>query len=86
MRATRSRGVATIEVRPEAQREWNDELQRRLGASVWNTGGCSSWYLDRNGRNSIMWPGFTFGWNRVRRFDPAAYRATGPRAPELSSA
>ena len=81
MEAMRSRGVDTIEVRPEAQREWNEELQRRLGRSVWNAGGCSSWYLDRNGRNSIMWPGFTFGYrNRVRRFDPAAYRATGPAA------
>lgn len=80
MEAMRSRGVETIEVRPEAQREWNEELQRKLGGSVWNTG-CSSWYLDRNGRNSIMWPGFTFGYrNRVRRFDPAAYLATGPRA------
>jgi cation diffusion facilitator CzcD-associated flavoprotein CzcO len=86
MNAMRSRGVDAIEVRPEAQRAWNEEVQRKLAGSVWNTG-CSSWYIDRNGRNSIMWPGFTFGYrNRARRFDPAAYRATGSRARALSPA
>ena len=31
-----------------------------LDGTVWNAGGCSSWYLDANGRNSAMWPTFTF--------------------------
>ena len=34
-------------------REWNDDLQRRMKRTVWNTGGCSSWYLDDHGRNTI---------------------------------
>jgi hypothetical protein len=53
---------------------WSARLQDHLGRTVWNTGGCSSWYLDRNGRNSTIWPDFTFRfWNDVRPFDPAAY-------------
>ena len=47
----------------------------RLAGTVWNTGGCGSWYFDRNGRNSIQWPGFTFEYRRrTRSFDAEAYR------------
>ena len=68
------RGAAEFEVRPEAQAAYNEELQERLAGTVWNTG-CSSWYFDRNGRNSIMWPGYTFEYRRrTRRFDTPAYR------------
>ena len=41
-------------------REWNDDLQRRMKRTVWNTGGCSSWYLDEHGRNTTLWPRTTF--------------------------
>ncbi len=72
--AMRTRGLATVEVRPEVQKAWNAKLQQRLARSVWNTGGCGSWYLDSNGRNSIMWPGFTFEFRRrTRRFELGDY-------------
>ena len=75
LQAMRSRGAAAFEVRPEVQDTYNDELQERLKDTVWNVGGCASWYLDRNGRNSVMWPGFTFQYRRrASTFDPADYR------------
>jgi cation diffusion facilitator CzcD-associated flavoprotein CzcO len=82
LRTIRALGTPEFEVRPEAQAAYNDELQQRLATTVWNTGGCGSWYFDRNGRNSIQWPGFTFEYRRrTRRFDPAAYRvAAAPSA------
>ena len=71
----RERGAAEFEVRAEAQDAYNEEIQERLARTVWNTGGCGSWYFDRNGRNSIQWPGFTFEYRRrTRRFDAPAYR------------
>jgi cation diffusion facilitator CzcD-associated flavoprotein CzcO len=71
----RLRGAAEFDVRHEVQHAYNEELQDRLATTVWNTGGCGSWYFDRNGRNSIQWPGFTFEYRRrTRRFDAAAYR------------
>jgi cation diffusion facilitator CzcD-associated flavoprotein CzcO len=74
LRHMRTQGVATIEVRPEAQRSYNDELQRRLQGTVWNSGGCRSWYLDRNGRNSTLWPGSTWTFRqRTRHFRPQDY-------------
>ena len=75
LRQMRALGTAEFEVRPEAQAAYNDELQDRLATSVWNTGGCGSWYFDRNGRNSIQWPGFSHEYRRrTKRFDAAAYR------------
>ena len=53
---------------------YNAHLQSRLAGTVWDTGGCSSWYLDANGRNATIWPDFTFRfWEQTRRFDAPAY-------------
>jgi cation diffusion facilitator CzcD-associated flavoprotein CzcO len=66
--------LGAVEVRPEVYGEFNREAERRLGGSVWNAGGCASWYLDSNGRNGVWWPGFTWRlWQRTRRFDPRDY-------------
>jgi cation diffusion facilitator CzcD-associated flavoprotein CzcO len=70
----RERGATRLEVRREAQDAYNARIQARMAQTVWNTGGCSSWYLDRNGRNSTIWPDFTFRfWGDLRRFDGHAY-------------
>jgi hypothetical protein len=69
------RGLASLDVRPEAQREFNADLERRLRGSVWNSGGCASWYLDSQGCNRTIWPRQTWTFRRkTRRFDPASYR------------
>jgi cation diffusion facilitator CzcD-associated flavoprotein CzcO len=82
LKTMRRQGSAAVEVRPEAQDAWNADVQERLRKTVWNTGGCASWYLDRSGDNPIMWPGFTFSFRRMtRRFDPAAHTALSPAAP-----
>jgi len=66
--------ISTFEVREDAQQRYNDELQRRLDGTVWTSGGCVSWYLDANGRNSTVWPGFTWPYRRrTRHFNPADY-------------
>ena len=53
-------GLASLEVRAEAQQRFNDELDRKMAKTVWVKGGCSSWYVDRSGRNSTLWPDWTF--------------------------
>lgn len=67
IQALRERGLRTLDVRPEIQSAFNDELQGKLGRSVWATG-CRSWYQTDAGRNSAIWPGFTLSyWRRTRR-------------------
>ena len=73
-----ARGGSRVEVRESAQRAYNLAIQRRMRRSVWTTGGCASWYIDAKGRNSTLWPGFTWPFRqRTRRFDPAAYVIDG---------
>ncbi|MEV0382100.1 NAD(P)/FAD-dependent oxidoreductase [Nonomuraea sp. NPDC050643] len=63
-----------VDVKPGAQRAFNERLHARLDPLVWNEGGCSSWYLDEHGVNRTIWPGFTFEyWARTRRVKPDAY-------------
>jgi hypothetical protein len=76
----RSAGVATVEPRPEAQQAFVAELDARMRPTVWSVGGCQSWYYDRTGRNSALWPGYTLDYRRrLRRFDPALHLLSPPR-------
>jgi cation diffusion facilitator CzcD-associated flavoprotein CzcO len=74
--AMRERRAAELEVTRDAQERWNEWVQERMSGTVWDTGGCSSWYLDSNGRNSVNWPDFTFKFRRVATFDPGDHRLT----------
>lgn len=70
--------LAAVDVRADLLEQEDAELQRRLEGTVWNSGGCTSWYFDRTGRNSAMWPTFTWRYrNLVRRFDPESYHLQG---------
>ena len=76
LRRMRGAGIDAVDVRPAAQERWNARVQEKLKRTVWNTGGCSSWYLDRHGRNATLWPDFTWKYRlQMRRFDASAYSA-----------
>jgi len=61
-------------------RAWNGRVQERMKRTVWNTGGCTSWYLDAGGRNTTIWPGTPSEFRRAtRRVDLAEYEVL--RAP-----
>ncbi|MCW2688955.1 MAG: putative monooxygenase [Mycobacterium sp.] len=61
-----------------AQDQFNEELQDKLAGSVWNTGGCRSWYLDEHGNNRTLWSGFTWQyWLETRSLKPTEYRFSG---------
>ena len=70
-------GASTVEVRPDALAAFNEDIQAKVAGTVWNTGGCQSWYLDKQGRNTSLWPDFTFVFRRkTHRFDPEHYVIT----------
>ncbi|MBO9531480.1 MAG: NAD(P)/FAD-dependent oxidoreductase [Solirubrobacteraceae bacterium] len=72
-------GIAQVDVRPERYRRWNQGIQRRMPDTIWVKGGCASWYLDANGRNTTLWPDFTFRYRALtKRFDLESY-TTLPR-------
>ncbi|MEO8000469.1 MAG: NAD(P)/FAD-dependent oxidoreductase [Arenimonas sp.] len=64
-----------FDIPEEIQNNYNHALQKRLAKTVWNTGGCSSWYLASNGLNTTLWPDFTFVYrHKTRRFDVEHYQ------------
>jgi len=74
LRTLGRRAAASFDVKPEVQARFNDDLQKKMKRTVWNAGGCASWYLDDHGRNTTLWPDFTFRFVRMtKRFDPDAY-------------
>ena len=67
-------GLATVEPRAEAQAAFVADVDARMKGTVWTSGGCKSWYLDARGRNSTLWPSFTFMFmRRVEPFNPSEY-------------
>jgi hypothetical protein len=86
IRTMRERGLRAVAPRREAQAAYNEWLQEQLDDSIWSTGGCKSWYLDDTGRNTTLWPTFTFRFRRgTARFDASEYElepATGPAPSE----
>ena len=77
-------GLAAVEPRLEAQNAFVAHVDAKTKGTVWTSGGCKSWYLDANGHNSTLWPGFTFTFKRrVEPFDPSEY-VLMPRSPRVS--
>jgi cation diffusion facilitator CzcD-associated flavoprotein CzcO len=86
VKTIRARRLKYVDVRSDVEREYNDKLQKRLAGTVWNAGGCASWYLTSTGRNTISWPGFTFEFRlMLRRFDAENY-VLAPRSEPVHAA
>ena len=77
LKNARTQKLKTLTVKPSIARAYNDELQRALQSSVWNSGGCTSYFIDKNGRNSTNWPWTTFYMRRrLRQFRLSDYQVT----------
>ena len=65
--------LATIAIDPPTSQRYNRQAQAALQRTVWNSG-CSSYFLDQNGRNSTNWPWTTWTMTRrLARFRPAEH-------------
>jgi cation diffusion facilitator CzcD-associated flavoprotein CzcO len=64
-----------IEVRPEIQERFVADIYRRMGNTVWQTGGCQSWYQDqKTGEITTLWPGSVVAYlRRTRSVTPSDY-------------
>jgi cation diffusion facilitator CzcD-associated flavoprotein CzcO len=64
---------AALEVRGEAMRRYNQQLQLDLANTTWGEG-CTSWYKTASGKVTNNWSGFTVQyWWRTRRPDFRAF-------------
>jgi cation diffusion facilitator CzcD-associated flavoprotein CzcO len=71
----RDNNLSRLEVNSQAQKSYNQKVQQDLQTTVWNTGGCSSYYIDENGKNSIGFPWSTLKLRKMlANFDKHAYK------------
>jgi cation diffusion facilitator CzcD-associated flavoprotein CzcO len=79
LRHMQRHAASAIEPRPEAQAAFVAEVRRRMEGTVWIAGRCVSWYLDSTGRNSTLWPDFSWRFRRrVARLNPDEYVLSFP--------
>lgn len=71
------RTVRALEPRLEIEQAYIAAIDKSLQTTVWNSGGCQSWYLDRTGRNSTIWPKSVVSYRNL-------LKAEGTRAYEES--
>jgi cyclohexanone monooxygenase len=64
LRTMERENLLSVEVRRDVQDAYNERVQEALAGTVWNSGGCSSYYLDRNGRNATIYPWTTIDLRR----------------------
>lgn len=69
--------AAPLEVGDALEAEYRREVDALAAGTVWDDGGCTSWYRDdRSGRLALLWPASVAEFRaRNARFDPADYSA-----------
>jgi cation diffusion facilitator CzcD-associated flavoprotein CzcO len=71
----RDGGYRWLDLRPQVQARWRQEMEERSRRTVWMTGGCHNWYVTDAGENTNNWPGPWLEYRRrTRRINPGDYR------------
>lgn len=66
-----AKGKRSIEVTTQAEARYTERIHHEMAKTVWQQGGCSSWYKSKSGKVIAMFPGFTFTYRRwTRTFRP----------------
>ena len=82
IRGAAAAGAEVLDVAPAVQERFNADVDEALRGTVWNAGGCRSYFLDSTGRN-----GFNYPWTvrdlrrRMAGFDLGDYVAESVPEP-----
>lgn len=67
-------GSQAVEIKQQVQDQFNERVQEQLKGTVWQAGGCSSWYQAADGKNFSLWPTYTWKyWLETRKVNVADY-------------
>jgi len=80
LKLMKRRKQRVIEVRAESQERFVAEIYRRMGGTVWQSGGCKSWYQDQGtGEITTLWPASVIAYlRRTRAVSAADYELSTP--------
>ena len=71
----RERHIAALDLKASVQREFNDDIQAKMQKTTWMSG-CDSWYLTADGKNTTLWPGYSWQYRKLsKHFDPSLYQS-----------
>lgn len=60
-----------IDVSAAAENDYTQMIHREMKKTVWQNGGCQSWYQSKSGHVIAMFPGFSFTYRQMaKRFQP----------------
>jgi cation diffusion facilitator CzcD-associated flavoprotein CzcO len=88
LRTMDAEGLEVLETTPRAQEAYRRLIAEKSRGTVWLGGGCASWYLDRHGHNTTLWPDFTFKFRKLtRKLDRENYVGVpaGTERPEVAA-
>jgi len=76
-----------VEIKHDVQDQFNERVQQQLKGTVWQAGGCSSWYQAADGKNFSLWPTYTWKyWLETRKVNVADYNFLGSATSAKSNA
>jgi len=68
LKLMQSRGQKVLNLKKESQERFLGQIVERLKPTVWQSGGCHSWYQDpKTGENTTLWPGSVVEYIRRTR-------------------
>ena len=74
LKAMKKNDAKTMDVKQDVQDAFNVDIQAKLAKTIWQSGGCVSWYQTSTGKNTSLWPGFTFSFiNKTKRVKEGDY-------------
>ncbi|MBB3045987.1 cation diffusion facilitator CzcD-associated flavoprotein CzcO [Litorivivens lipolytica] len=83
----RQRNLAALDLKPSVQQQFNENIQAKMQKTTW-VSGCDSWYLTEDGKNTTLWPGYSWQYRlQSKHFDPSLYDCVRlrPSVVELSA-
>ncbi|MDJ1140017.1 flavin-containing monooxygenase [Marinicella marina] len=58
----KNRNINYMDLKADVESKYRVQLQKRLANTVWQQGGCHSWYQNAAGTNTNNWPGMTLSY------------------------
>jgi len=66
--------IRSISIKEQVHDKYNQWIQSKLKTTVWNLGGCHSWYQVAKGTVTTLWPDFTWVYHLLlKKFDYKNY-------------
>jgi cation diffusion facilitator CzcD-associated flavoprotein CzcO len=75
LQVLKEQALKYVDVRKDVMDEYNEGIQQRMKHTVWTSGSCVSWYLNADGTNHALYPGFATEYcQRIKQFKLHEYR------------